>query len=287
MKAMFSVAVVLGACGGGDDGVTLDPPLVEVPGMIQRIAVNDASLFAHDATTNTLIEFAHDGTQVGTIEPTGEVLELAAAADTVAWVEVEGTGTVVKRRIGDAIESQRTFAARVIANDEGLFYSDIMLVASWGASGVPERIATPGTEPRLLDVDATFAYTIEGDTSVVQYERMDPDMTSEVLLEETSGATVKDGELAYRTAEGVRKKDLFMGFDRVVGAVPENYECELLIAGRAVMCGKFRANEGTLDELLRDPVTGYASVDSQVYWGRTEGAVTAIRVVDAEAVTAE
>ena len=75
---------------------------------------------------------------------------------------------------------------------------------------------------------------------------------------------MKGGELAYKTAEGVRKRDLFSEFDRVVGAVPETYECELLIAGQAVMCGKFRAFEGMLDELLRDPVAGYAAVGSDV-----------------------
>jgi hypothetical protein len=281
----LAIATLVAACGDEP----LPAPIAQVDGVLGKMAVNDTSIFAIVTGDGTLLELGLDGTPIGPLPTIGEVIDVAAAGDLVAWVEVEGTGTVVKRRIGDAIgnmiESQRTFAAHVIATDEGLFYSDLGLVASWMPGAVPERIATPGAEPRLLDVDATFAYTIEADTSVVKYQRTSD--TSEVLLDAATDATVKNGELAYRTDEGVRKKDLFMGFDRVVGAVPAGYACELLIAGSAVLCGKFRANEGTLDELLRDPVTGYAAVGSEVYWGRTEGAVTALRVVDAEAVTDE
>jgi hypothetical protein len=113
------------------------------------------------------------------------------------------------------------------------------------------------------------------------------DMTSTVVLDSTTSAAVKSGELAYRTDIDVRKRDLFTEFDRIVGAVPANYDCELLMAGSAVMCGKFRVLEGAVDELLRDPVGGYTAVGSEVYWVRAEGGVSAIRVVDADAVTDE
>jgi len=278
------VVVALAACGS--DAPSLPPPLAEVPGTLGTLAVDDTAIFAIDGDTGALVELGLDGTLHDPLPTIGAVLEVTAKGDTVAWVEVEGSGTVVKRRVGDAgtIESQRTFDAHVIATDEGVFYSDIGLVASWTAS-VPERIATPvGTDsPRLLDVDGAFAYTLEADTSVVKYTRME--QTSEVLLPTSTTPAVRAGQLAYRTDEGVRLRDLFTMFDRVVGAVPASYDCQPLIVQRAVMCGRFRALEGTADELLRDPVGGYAAAGSDVYWVTSEDGVSSIRVVDAEAVT--
>jgi len=274
--------------GCGSDGPALPEPIAEVPGTLGAMAVNDTSIFAIDTDAGTLIELGRDGTLRDPVSTTGTVLEVAASGDTVVWVEVEGSGTVVKRRVGadGAIESQRTFDAHVAATDEGVFYSDIGLVAVWSAA-VPDRIATPtGTDsPRLLDVDTSFAYTAESDGSVVKYTRMD--VATEVLLDAAETPAVRAGQLAYRTADGVRLRDLFTSFDRVVGAIPADYDCQPLIVQRAVMCGKFRALEGTAEELLQDPVGGYAAAGREVFWTTAADGTSAIRVVDAEAVTME
>jgi hypothetical protein len=285
MKAMISLAV-LGACGGDSDGVALDPPLVELPGTVDRLAINDSSLFVREVGANALIEFALDGTMIGTLPTAGDVRELAAAGDLVAWVEVEGTGTVVKRRRGaGAVESQRTFDAHVIVNREGLFYSDLGLIAAW-ADGNPERIATPVStpaSPRLLDVDSMFAYAVDDTTAITQYTR-DSDTTT-VTLETSDAPVIRDGRLAYRTTEGVRVRDLTTAVDGVAGFVPGSYECELLLVGPVVvMCGKFRVFAGNADELLADPIGGYAAASPDVYWVTTEADVSTIRVTDVETI---
>ncbi len=179
MKPVLFV-FALAACG--TDAPPLPTPIASVPGTLAALAVNDTSLFAIDTDTNTLLEIGLDGTVKPLLPTVGPIRELTATGNLVAWVETEGTGTVVKRRVAaGAIESQRTFDAHVIANANGLFYSDLGLIAVW-ADAVPERIATPPitSSPRLLDVDGNFAYTTETDTSVVKYARMDT--TSEIVL---------------------------------------------------------------------------------------------------------
>ncbi len=262
------------------------PPLATVPGTLGRLAVNDTSLFAVDSTDSSLIEIGLDGTVVGKLPTMGAVSEVVAFANWVAWIEVEGTGKIVRRRKASGmIESARTLAPHIVATAEGLVYSDTGLVALW-ADGVPSRIATPAAGATVLAVDASWVYTAEANTSAVRYARSS-DM-SEVLLPTSMNATVKDGQLAHRTAEGIRERDLFTGFDRIVGAPPTSYTCELLIAGRAVLCGMYRALEGTTDELLTDPVGGYVSLGKDVYWASNDGGATprsSIRKVDAELVT--
>jgi hypothetical protein len=115
---------------------------------------------------------------------------------------------------------------------------------------------------------------------VQRYDRR-MDMKEEVVAT-AQGATVKDGYLAYRTADGVRIHDLFTKFDALFGMPPAGYECKLLIAGRAVMCGKWRCLESVTEELLEDPVSGYTSVGRDLYWGKTEGTKTEIFKTDAE-----
>jgi hypothetical protein len=281
MKAGLAIVVAVSACGG-ESAPPLPPTLTEVPGTLSKLAINDSSLFSVDLDTNALLELSLDGVMIGTLPTTGEVIQLVAHGDLVAWVEVEGTGTVVKRRRGaGAIETQRTFEATVVATEEGLFYSDLGLIAVWG-DGNPERIATPpaAARPRLLDVDLTFAYTDE-DGAIVEYTR-DSDLV-EVQVETSSDATARRGQLAYRTAEGIRLRDLFTNFDRVVGFVPGDYACELLIVEQAVMCGRFRALNGNADELLIDPVGGYAARGRDVFWVTAADGVSSIRVIDAEA----
>jgi hypothetical protein len=61
--------------------------------------------------------------------------------------------------------------------------------------------------------------------------------------------------------------------------------CDLLIAGTAVMCGKYRSMNGVADELLTDPVVSYASRGKELYWATTKSGgkpVTRIFVTDAE-----
>ncbi len=284
MKAMISLAV-LGACGG-NGGVALEPPLIELPGTVDRIAINDTSIFVREATANALIELDHDGSMIGTIPTIGDVRELAAAGDLVAWVEVEGTGTVIKRRRGaaGAIESQRTFDAHIVANLSGLFYSDLGLIAAWG-DGNPERIATPAStpaSPRLLDVDGVFAYAVDDTTAVTQYQR-DSDVTT-VTLETSQAVSIKDGRLAYRTTEGIRVRDLETQSDGVAGFVPGSYECELLLVGQVVMCGKFRVHAGNAEEVLVDPIAASVGLSPNVYWVTAEADVSALRVTDVETI---
>jgi len=279
MKMLVCGICALTACG--DEPAELPPPLAEVPGTLGRLAVNDVSIFAIDAADSSLIEIGLDGTIVGKLPTQGAVSEVVAFGDWVGWIEAEGTGQLVRKRRNAMIESTRTFTPHIVATSEGLFYSDSGLVALW-TDGAPQRVATPGADPTLLDGDSSFVYTQEADTSVVRYPRQGD--VSEILLPSSMAATVKRGVMAYRTSDGVRLRDLFTGFDRVVGMPPSTYECELAIAGRAVLCGKYRALDGTLDELLRDPVGGYVANGKDVYWVTTENEVSSIRVVDAEAM---
>src|SRR6185436_11993108 len=111
-----AVVVVAAACGTSSSS-SLPPPIAEVPTTLSRLAINDTSIFSIDVDAGTVIELGRDGAAVGTLPTVGEVTGLVAAGDLVAWVEVEGSGTVIKRRRGaNPIESQRTFDAHVIAN---------------------------------------------------------------------------------------------------------------------------------------------------------------------------
>ncbi|MCW5807726.1 MAG: hypothetical protein KIT31_35565 [Deltaproteobacteria bacterium] len=269
----------LAACGGEDR----EPPFAEVPGQIGSLAVNDTSLFGIDAMGGIVEINLADAAIVGMLPTLAAAKEIVAAADWVAWIEPEGTGNVVRRRRGDGtVESTRTFEPHLAARATGLFFSDLQLVAKWNDDGVIERVATPGLNPRVLDVDATYAYTVEGDTSVVRY--MVGTDQGEVLLPTSMGASIKDEQLAYRTGEGIRLRNLFTSFDRVVGTPPASVMCNLVIAGSAVMCGKYRALEGVVDELLSDPVNGAVAVGKDLYWVTLDGDTSQIYKTDAELV---
>jgi hypothetical protein len=276
------IAIALAACGGSEDAGP--PPLAEVPGTLQHLAVNDTSIFAIDTTDSSLVELGLDGALIGKVMTRDAVSEVVAYGDWVAWVEAEGNGKIIRRRRAGKFESMRPFAPHIAASAEGLFYSDNDLIASWPWEGVPERVVTPASGATLIGMDPSYAYTREMNKSLVRYTRM-ADM-SETLLSDATGVSLKDGQLAYRTADGVRLRDLFTTFDRVVGAPPADYTSELLIAGRAVMCGKYRLMDGTTDELLADPVGGYAARGKDVYWVTTKpggSPVTQLRLADAEA----
>ncbi len=281
MKRLAAIAI-LAACGGGDDGG--DPPLAEVDAQLKQLAVNDTSFFAIDAKDNAVIEIGLvDGALIGKLPSAGAVSELAAQGKWVAWIEAEGNGKLIRRRqAGGMIESIRatTNTPKIVATAEGLFYSDGALVAIWMEGANPDRVALTASAANVIGVDLSFVYTTEADTSVVKYPRQG-DM-SEVVLPTSKDATVKDGQIAHRTTEGIRERDLTTGFDRVVGAPPADYACTLLIAGRAVMCGKYRAMDGMITELLDDDVSGYAAVGKNVVWVKTDGTKSTIYRVDAE-----
>ena len=112
--------------------------------------------------------------------------------------------------------------------------------------------------------------------------RMD---TKEMVVASASAATVSAGQLAYRTGEGVRIHDVFTKFDHAYGMPPAGYTCELLIAGRTVMCGKYRCLDEVTDELLEDPVAGYAAAGTDIYWAKVSGSSTELFKVNAEQVT--
>jgi hypothetical protein len=268
--------VALSACAADDAG---PPPLAVVQGKLGRIAVNTTSMFAIDMTDNSLVELGLDGSMIGKLPTAGAVSDVSAAGDLVAWVEAEGTNKHVKRRKAGVVETLPTFAPRIVTTVDGLFYSDAGLIASWN-DAVPTRIATPAAGAALIGIDATYAYTVEAGTSVARYDlRMG---TSEVVLPTSMSATVSAGILAYRTADGVRVHDLFTKFDAVIGTPPADYTCDLLIAGNAVLCGKYRELNGASDELLSDPVTGYTAVGRDVYWVTQRSAKSEIRMIDAE-----
>ena len=270
MTRGFLIALLVTACGSDP----AEPPaLVKVPGKLTKLAVNDTNIFAINGSDNTLIEISLDGTLFTPLPTNGAVSEVVAAGDWVAWLEAEGTGKVIRRRRAGVIESLRTFESHIVATPEGVYYSDLGIIGSW-IGATPERIATPASGATLIAVDASFAYTVEASSSVSRYTR-GADM-SEMLLPSSMGATVGGGQLAYRTADGIRLRDLFTSFDRVVGAPPAAYTCDLLIAGSVVMCGKFRAEDGTLDALLRDPVGGYAANGKDLYWVTNDNAVAPI-----------
>jgi hypothetical protein len=283
MRAMKRLALVLvAACGGGGDSG--DPPLAEVEATLEALAVNDTSFFAIDSKDKSVIEIGLvDGVLIGKLPTNGAVSELVATGGWVAWIEAEGTGKLIRRRkVGGTIESTRaqTAAPRILATSEGLFYSDGMLVAIWKEDTNPDRVAITGPSANVIGVDLSYVYTTEADSSVVKYPRSGE--ASEVLLPMSKDATVKDGQIAHRTAEGIRERDLTSGFDRVVGMPPADYPCTLLIAGRAVMCGKYRALDGMITELLDDEVSGYAAVGANVVWVKTDGKKSSIYQVNAE-----
>jgi hypothetical protein len=275
------IAIALAACGSDDDG---PPPLAEVPGTLQQLAVNDSSIFAIDTTDGSLVEIGVDGSLIGKIMTRDKVSEVVAFGDWVAWVEAEGNGKIIRRRRAGKFESMRPFTPHIAASAEGLFYSDLDLIASWPWDGVPERVATPASGATLIGIDPSYAYTREMDKSLARYMRM-TDM-KELVIADATGTSLKDGQLAYRGPDGVHLRDLFTGFDRVIGTPPADYTCELLIAGTAVMCGKYRLMNGMTDEILTDPVGGYASRGKDVYWVTTKSGsppVSQIRLADAEA----
>lgn len=276
------IAIALAACG--TEEVPGPPPLAEVPGTLAHLAVNDTSLFAIDTRDSSLVELGLDGTLIGKLDTRDAVTEVVAHGDWVAWVEVEGSGKIIRRRRNGMFSSMRPFTPHIAASAEGLFYSDLALIAVWPWEGVPERIATPADGAAIIAVDPSYAYTRETSGALVRYMRgLD---ASETMLSDSVGASVKDAQLAYRTPDGVRLRDLFTGVDRVVGVPPADYACDLLIAGRAVMCGKYRAMDGLADELLTDPVAGYASRGKDVYWVTPKAGgepISQIRLIDAEA----
>jgi hypothetical protein len=268
--------VALSACAADDTG---PPPLAVVQGKLGRIAVNTTSMFAIDTTDNSLVELGLDGSMIGKLPTAGAVSDVAAAGDLVAWVEAEGTNKHVKRRKAGVVETLPTFTPHIVVTADGVFYSDAGLIASW-SDAVPTRIATPAAGAALIGIDTAYAYTVEAGMSVVRYDlRMD---MSEAVLPTAMSATVSAGLLAYRTADGVRIHDLFTKFDAVIGTPPADYACDLLIAGNAVMCGKYRELNGASDELLTDPVTGYTAIGRDVYWVTQSGAKSEIRTIDAE-----
>lgn len=273
--------VILAACGGGDSG---EPPLVEIEAQLDKLAVNETSIFAIDAADKSLIELsAVDGKMIGKLPTNGAVSELAATGGWVAWIEAEGSGKLIRRRkMGGMIESTRatTTLPKILATSEGLVYSDGMLVALWLEGANPDRLAITGAGSQVIGADLTYVYTTEMDTSVMKYPRSGD--AAEMVLPMSKDATVQNGQIAHRTAEGIRMVDLTTGFNRVVGAPPADYPCTLLIAGRAVLCGKYRALDGMITELLDDEVSGYASVGKNVVWVKTDGKKSSIYKVDAE-----
>ncbi|MBA3461213.1 MAG: hypothetical protein H0T46_14710 [Deltaproteobacteria bacterium] len=272
--------VLLVAVGCTDDSGP--PPLAKVPGKLGKIAVGTSSLFAIDTTDNTIVEInIADGSVIGKLTTVGAVTDLSAAGDLVAWVEKEGNNGKVKRRKAGAIDAlgTLTFMPRVLVTDEGVFYSDTGIIGLW-ADEIPTRVGSPAGAATLIGVDSSYAYTVEAGMSVQKYDRR-MDM-KELVVASTQGATVKGGMLAYRTGEGVRIRDLFTKFDALFGAPPADYPCELLLAGRAVMCGKYRALEGETEVLLEDPVAGYAAVGRDLYWVKTAGANSEIYKTDSE-----
>lgn len=283
MKRLAWVLVVAACGGGGDSG---EPPLAEVEGTLEALAVNDTSLFAIDSADKKVLEInLADGAVIGKLPSSGVVSDLVARGGWVAWIEAEGTGKLIRRRKADGmIESTRaqTPAPKILASQEGLFYSDGQLVAIWMEGANPDRIAITSGSAKVIGADSSYAYTAEADGSCQRYPRSGD--AAEVLLPACKDATVIDGQIAHRTAEGIREKDLASGFDRVVGAPPADYPCTLLIAGRAVMCGKYRALNGMVDELLDDKVSGYAAVGSKVLWVKADGKKSSIYAVDAELV---
>ncbi|CAN5923684.1 hypothetical protein BH11MYX3_BH11MYX3_00060 [soil metagenome] len=263
-------------CAGEDSGPLA---IAKVPGKLGKIAVNATSIFAIDTADSTVVELGLDGTMIGKLPNVGPVSDLAASGDLVAWVETEGTRKNVKRRKGGVIETLSTFSPHVVATAEGLFYSDLGLIASWNEA-TPSRIASPTGDVTLLGVDTSYAYTLEAGMSVQRYDRRMN--VKEEFVASTLGAAVRDGYLSYRTADGVRIHDLFTKFDALFGMPPADYTCDLLIAGHAVLCGKYRCLEGVTEELLEDPVGGYTSVGRDLYWVKVSATSSEIFKTDSE-----
>lgn len=271
--------VLAAGCSGGGDG---PQPLAKVPGKLGVLAVGSASIFAIDTTDSTLVELGLDGSLIGKLPTVGAVTALSAAGDLVAWVEKEGNNGKLKRRKAGTVEAlgTLTFAPRPMVTTEGVVDSDTGIIGLW-AEATPARIATPAAGATLIGVDASFAYTLEGQTVQKYDRRMD---MKEMVVGSASAATVTAGLLAYRTGDDVRIHDPFTKFDHSFGAVPASYPCELLIAGRAVMCGKYRCLEEVTEELLEDPVGGYAAAGRDLYWVKVDGASSELFKVDSELV---
>ncbi len=272
------LVLAVSACGESDSG---PPPLTKVPNKLGQIAVNDTSIFAIDTADDSIIELGLDGSMIGKLPTVMKVTEIAAAGDVMGWVEIEGSHSIVQRRKAGVVETLATltFTPHIVATTEGLFYSDTGIIAKWGDVGA-ERLATPAAGATLIGVDSSYVYTLEAAMSVQRYDRH-MDLKEEVVAT-TMGATVKDGYLAYRTADGVRIHDLFTKFDALFGMPPAGYTCNLLIAGRAVMCGEWRCLESVTEQLIADPVTSYTSVGKNLYWTKVSGANTEIFTTDAE-----
>ena len=271
--------VLAAGCSGGDDGPA---PLAKVPGKLGTIAVGSASIFAIDTADGTIVELGLDGSLIGKVPTVGVVTELSASGAVVAWVEKEGNNGKLKRRKAGTVEAlgTLTFAPKPMVTSEGVVYSDTGIIGLW-ADAVPSRIATPAAGAKLIGVDASYAYTLEGQTVQKYDRRMD---MKEMVVASASAATVTAGLLAYRRGDDVRIHDPFTKFDHSFGMVPASYPCELLIAGRAVMCGKYRNLEEVTEELLEDPVGGYAAVGRDLYWVRVDGASSELFKVDSELV---
>lgn len=281
MKRLGLVAA-LAACGGGDSG---EPPLATVDAQLGALAINNVSFFAVDKVDSKVVEISlADGMTIGKLPSTGAVSEVAAFGTMVAWVEVEGSGKVIKRRkAGGAVDSTRpqTSMPKIIATADGVIYSDGQLIALWKEDGSnPERIAITDANSQVLGADLSFAYTLEADTAVKKWPRNgDP---GSVVLPMTKDATVLDAELAHRTSEGIRQLNLTTGFDRVVGMPPADYVCKPLIAGRATMCGKYRAMDGMTMAILDDDPDAYAAIGRIVIWVKADGTKSELHKVDAE-----
>jgi hypothetical protein len=279
MTRALVIAALVCAAGCSDDAGT--PPIGKVPGKLGKLAVGTSSLFAIDTTDSSLVEIGLDGALIGKLPTVGPVSEVSASGDLVAWVEAEGSNGKIKRRKAGMVETLATltFKPHVIATDEGVAYSDTGIIGLW-AGATPDRIATPTGAVTIIGIDSSYAYALDANNAVQRYDRR-MDM-AEMVVAGAMGATVKAGMLAYRTADGVRIHDLFTKFDAVFGMPPSGYACELLLAGRAVMCGKYRCLEAVTEELLDDPVAGYAANGRDLYWTRTSGSNTELYQIDSE-----
>src|SRR5262245_4681316 len=111
LARVIPIAIALAACGGDESG--LPKPIAKVPGTLKSLAVNDASLFGIDAT-NAVIEVGLDGTLREKL-PTRDVpSEVVAQSDWVAWIEVEGSGKIIRRRRNGMFESMRPFTPHIV-----------------------------------------------------------------------------------------------------------------------------------------------------------------------------
>ena len=87
--------------------------------------------------------------------------------------------------------------------------------------------------------------------------------------------------------EGIRERDRH-SFERacVTACSRHDYACAAADRGPRRDVRQYRAMDGTADELLVDPVGGYASRGKDVYWVTTKAGtppISQIRLADAEA----